>query len=59
MPFERRAVVHVVDDDASQRGALESLSDSVALATRTYGAAGEFLSRPHAKSGSNRRGQHP
>jgi FixJ family two-component response regulator len=45
MPFEtnNRAVVHVVDDDASLRGALESLFDSVGLATRTYGAARDFL----------------
>jgi FixJ family two-component response regulator len=45
MPFEtnHRAVVHVVDDDASLRGALESLFDSVGLATRGYGAARDFL----------------
>jgi FixJ family two-component response regulator len=38
------AVVHVVDDDASLRGALEGLFETVGLATRTYGAAREFLS---------------
>jgi FixJ family two-component response regulator len=45
MPFEtnHRAVVHVVDDDASLRGALESLFDSVGLATQGYGAARDFL----------------
>jgi FixJ family two-component response regulator len=45
MPFgtDNRAVVHVVDDDASLRGALESLFDSVGLDTRTYGAARDFL----------------
>jgi FixJ family two-component response regulator len=45
MPFEtnNRAVVHVVDDDASLRGALESLFESVGLDTRTYGAARDFL----------------
>ena len=37
------AVVHVVDDDASLRTAMESLFDSVGLATRTYGTAREFL----------------
>jgi FixJ family two-component response regulator len=37
------AVVHVVDDDASLRGALESMFDSVGLATRTYGTARDFL----------------
>ena len=45
MPFETKnsAVVHVVDDDAALRGALESLFDSVGLEARTYGAAREFL----------------
>jgi FixJ family two-component response regulator len=45
MPFEtnKRAVVHVVDDDPSLRGALASLFDSVGLETRTYGAARDFL----------------
>src|SRR5215470_13992798 len=37
------AVVHIVDDDASMRGALEGLFESVGLDTRTYAAAGEFL----------------
>jgi FixJ family two-component response regulator len=45
MPFEtnNRAVVHVVDDDASLRGALESLFETVGLATQAYGAASDFL----------------
>ena len=45
MPFEtnNRAVVYVVDDDASLRGALEGLFESVGLDTRTYGAARDFL----------------
>src|SRR6266851_8401616 len=38
-----RAVVHVVDDDASLRAALESLFDTMGLATRTYGTARDFL----------------
>jgi FixJ family two-component response regulator len=38
-----RVVVHVVDDDASMRSALEELFDTVGLATRTYGAARDFL----------------
>ena len=38
-----RAVVHIVDDDASMRGALEDLFGSVGLDTRIYAAAGEFL----------------
>ncbi|WFU73408.1 response regulator transcription factor [Bradyrhizobium sp. CB2312] len=37
-------VVHVVDDDASMRGALEGLFDSVGLQTQTYATAKEFLS---------------
>jgi FixJ family two-component response regulator len=41
-----RAMIHVVDDDASMRGALEGLFDSVGLTTQTYGAAGEFLAAP-------------
>jgi FixJ family two-component response regulator len=45
MPFQtkERAVVHVVDDDASMRGALQGLFDSVGLDTQTYAAAGDFL----------------
>src|SRR5882757_9173468 len=38
-----RVVVHVVDDDSSTRGALEELFLTVGLATRTYGAARDFL----------------
>ena len=38
-----RVIVHVVDDDASMRGALEALFDSVGLETKAYGAAREFL----------------
>jgi FixJ family two-component response regulator len=38
-----RAVVHVVDDDASMRAALESLFDSVGLSAQSYETAQEFL----------------
>jgi FixJ family two-component response regulator len=38
-----KAVVHVVDDDASMRRALEVVFDSVGLETRTYASAGDFL----------------
>jgi FixJ family two-component response regulator len=38
-----RAVVHIVDDDASMRGALESLLDSVGLETKAYAAARDFM----------------
>jgi FixJ family two-component response regulator len=38
-----KAIVHVVDDDASMRGALENLFESVGLGTKTYAAAGDFL----------------
>jgi FixJ family two-component response regulator len=41
-PLEK-AVVHVVDDDASMRRALEVVFDSVGLETRTYATAGDFL----------------
>jgi FixJ family two-component response regulator len=37
------AAVHVVDDDASLRAALESLFESVGLVARTYGSARDFL----------------
>ncbi len=40
--------VHVVDDDASLRAALDSLFRSVGLATRLYGSAQEFLDTPRA-----------
>ena len=40
---DERAVVHVVDDDASMRGALEALFDAVGLSTQTYAGAGDFL----------------
>ena len=39
-----RAIVHIVDDDASMRGALEGLFVTVGLATQTYAAARDFLS---------------
>lgn len=46
MPLQtsNRAIVHIVDDDASMRTALENLFDSVGLGTQTYAAAGDFLS---------------
>ncbi len=45
MPLQtsERAIVHVVDDDASMRGALEGLFELVGLDTRSYAAAGDFL----------------
>jgi FixJ family two-component response regulator len=45
MPSETKdwAIVHVVDDDASMRGALEGLFDSVGLDARTYATAHDFL----------------
>src|SRR6266576_3361990 len=39
-----RPLVHVVDDDASVRGALEGLFDSVGLQTQAYATAQDFLS---------------
>ena len=45
MPLQsdERAVVHVVDDDASLRGALQGLFDTIGLDSRTYGTARDFL----------------
>jgi FixJ family two-component response regulator len=45
---DERAIVHVVDDDASMRGALEALFVSVGLATETYAAARDFLAKSPA-----------
>jgi FixJ family two-component response regulator len=39
-----RALVHVVDDDASMRRALEGLFESVGLQSQTYATARDFLS---------------
>jgi FixJ family two-component response regulator len=43
-----RAIIHVVDDDASLRGALEGLFHSVGLVTQTYAAARDFLAKSPA-----------
>ncbi len=45
MPLQsdRKAIVHVVDDDPSMREALQDLFHSIGLETRTYAAAREFL----------------
>ena len=43
MQPREKAVVHVVDDDASIRRALEEVFNSVGLETRTYATAGDFL----------------
>src|SRR5208282_1418554 len=45
MPLQTsdRAVVHIVDDDASLRVALEGLFDTVGLSTQSYAAARDFL----------------
>jgi FixJ family two-component response regulator len=50
MPLQTsdKAIVHVVDDDASLRDALEGLFESVGLDTRTYGTAHEFLDASRA-----------
>lgn len=45
---DERAIVHVVDDDAAMRGALEALFVSVGLATETYAAARDFLAKSPA-----------
>jgi FixJ family two-component response regulator len=45
MPLQsdRKAIVHVVDDDPSMRDALQDLFHSIGLETRTYAAARDFL----------------
>ena len=42
---EEIATVHVIDDDASLRGALDSLFRSTGFATRLYGAPAEFMDK--------------
>src|SRR5271155_1782469 len=42
--INEKPLVHVVDDDASMRSALEGLFDSVGLQTQTYATAEDFLS---------------
>ena len=42
LPTERE-IVHVIDDDASLRNALEELFSSVGLEVKTYRAASDFL----------------
>lgn len=45
-------IVHIVDDDASLRGAIDSLLRSVGLKTRSYGSAREVLdSKPGNEPG--------
>lgn len=40
---DQKAIVHVVDDDASIRSALQDLFDSIGLETRTYATARDFF----------------
>ena len=42
----RNAVIHIVDDDASLRTALERLLTAAGYRVRTYASAGEFLLDP-------------
>jgi FixJ family two-component response regulator len=42
------AIVHVVDDDASMRDALEGLFDSIGLETETHASARDFLATSSA-----------
>jgi FixJ family two-component response regulator len=41
-----KPVVHIIDDDESLRGALESLFRSVELTARTYGSTRDFIDAP-------------
>jgi FixJ family two-component response regulator len=43
---QERAIVFVVDDDASMRSALENLTASVGLEARSFASAQEFLRAP-------------
>ena len=43
------AIVFVVDDDDSMRGALRSLIQSAGLEVETFASAREFLARPAAE----------
>jgi FixJ family two-component response regulator len=48
MPLDdtiEKAIVHVIDDDARLRAALESLFESVGLGTQTYATAVDFLNK--------------
>lgn len=42
------ATIHVIDDDASLRAALDTLFRSTGLATRLYESASSFLEHPPA-----------
>jgi len=44
--MDQRATIHVIDDDASMRAALDTLFRSTALATRLYDSALAFLAAP-------------
>ncbi|RUU43246.1 response regulator transcription factor [Mesorhizobium sp. M6A.T.Ce.TU.002.03.1.1] len=46
LPSDEKSIVHVVDDDASMRGALQDLFLSIGLETRTYATAQDFLDTP-------------
>ncbi|MBL8552551.1 MAG: response regulator transcription factor [Hyphomonadaceae bacterium] len=46
---EQAATVHVIDDDAALRAALDSLFRSTGLATRLFGSTTEFLAAPRAE----------
>jgi FixJ family two-component response regulator len=39
----KKAIIHIVDDDASMRGALADLFDSAGLEAQTYATARDFL----------------
>lgn len=46
------AIVHIIDDDESLRGALSGLLATVGITARTYGTVREFIDeRPHSAPG--------
>jgi FixJ family two-component response regulator len=51
-PADMRPVVHIVDDDASLRSALDSLLRSVGMETRLFASPQEFLAaKPEEAAG--------
>lgn len=51
-PADSRSVVHIVDDDASLRAALDSLLRSVGMETRLFASPQEFLAaKPETAAG--------
>ena len=61
MPLQtgERAIVHVVDDDAPIRDALEGLFDTVGLGSQTYAAARDFMAASLTDESAMHLDRHP